>query len=88
MAHFARIENDVVRQVITVSNPELVDDGNESEAKGIQFCRDTFGANTTWVQTSYNGNPINGQDRGPFAAIGFTWDGCKFVAPVAPQSAE
>lgn len=84
MAHFARIKNETVQQVIVVNNAELDDNGTESEAKGIAFCKSLFGEDTEWVQTSYNGNPINGKDRGPYAGIGYTWDGEKFIAPVPP----
>lgn len=87
MAHFARIENGIVREVIVVNNSELVDDGIEFEAKGIAFCRSLFGSETDWVQTSYNGKPVNGQDRGPYAGIGYTWDGVTFAPPAAPDPA-
>lgn len=56
MAHFAQLdENNVVMHVIVVNNDELMDNGVESEAKGIAFCQSLFGADTRWVQTSYNG---------------------------------
>jgi len=83
MAHFARIEDGIVREVIVVNNTELDDNGTESEAKGAAFCRSLFGEDTEWVQTSYNGNPIGGKDRGPYAGIGYTWDGQRFSAPDA-----
>ena len=67
MAHFAQIENDIVLQVIVVHNNELLDNGIESEAKGIAFCKSLFGGN--WVQTSYNGNI-----RKQYAGIGYTYD--------------
>jgi len=68
MAHFAEIDsNNVVKQVIVVNNEELLDNGIESEAKGIAFCKSLFGGE--WVQTSYNGNK-----RVRFAGIGFTYD--------------
>jgi hypothetical protein len=35
-----------------------------------------------WVQTSYNGNPIEGQDRGKYAGIGDIWNGSQFVSPM------
>ena len=56
MAHFAQLdENNKVINVIVVDNNELLDDnGNESETKGISFCKDLFGSDTQWVQTSYN----------------------------------
>ena len=84
MAHFARIQNGIVREVIVINNAELDDNGTESEAKGIAFCRSLFGADTDWVQTSYNGNPIAGVDRGPYPGIGYGWDGTRFTPP-APE---
>lgn len=68
MAHFAQIDdNNTVTQVIVVNNNELLVDGIESEAKGIEFCQSLFGG--SWVQTSYNGN-----SRKQYASIGFTYD--------------
>jgi hypothetical protein len=68
MAHFARIENNIVREVIVVNNDVLLTTvGNESEAKGKKFCADTFGG--TWIQTSYNA-----KIRGKFAGIGDFYD--------------
>jgi hypothetical protein len=76
MAHFAELNaNNVVTQVIVVNNNELLDNGIESEAKGISFCQSLFGGN--WIQTSYNAN-----FRGKYAGIGDTYDGEKFVALV------
>lgn len=57
MAHFAQLdENNIVIQVIVVHNNELLDDGVESEDKGIKFCQSLFGIDTVWKQTSYNGS--------------------------------
>jgi hypothetical protein len=69
MAHFAQINDDgQVLQVIVVHNNELLDEsGQESEAKGVEFCRSLFGG--TWLQTSYNGNI-----RKNYAGQGFTYD--------------
>lgn len=75
MAHFARIQDGTVRQVIVVSN-----DDAPTEAAGKAFIT-SIGLTGEWVQTSYNGNPIEGQDRGGFAGIGMTWDGEKFMNP-------
>ena len=67
MAHFAQLdENNVVTQVIVVANEELMEDGVESEAKGIAFCQSLFGGN--WKQTSYNSNI-----RKNYAGVGFTY---------------
>lgn len=70
MAHFAQLdENDVVTQVIVVHNNELKDDeGKESEAEGIKFLHETFGAGIKWVQTSYNN-----KFRKRYAGIGFKY---------------
>lgn len=68
MAHFAEIDsNNIVLRVIVVHNNELLDNGVESEAKGIAFCQSLFGGN--WKQTSYNGNM-----RKNFAGQGYKYD--------------
>ena len=66
MAHFAKLDvNNKVLEVIVISNDKLLDEnGNESEQKGIEFCRSIFGPMTFWKQTSYNSN-----FRGRFAAV-------------------
>ena len=69
MAHFAQLdENNVVTQVIVVDNNELLENGVESEAKGIAFCQALF-PGTTWVQTSYNSN-----FRKNYAGQGYTYN--------------
>ena len=56
MAHFAEIdENDIVTRVIVVNNNELIENGIESEEKGIDFLEKLF-EHRNWVQCSYNGN--------------------------------
>jgi hypothetical protein len=68
MAHFAKLdESNIVTNVIAVHNNELLDNGIESEAKGIEFCQSLFGGN--WIQTSYNGNI-----RGTYAGIGYSYN--------------
>jgi hypothetical protein len=68
MAHFAKIENNVVSQVIVVNNEVLLDEnGVEQESIGAKFCADTFGG--TWIQTSYNAN-----FRGKYAGSGDIYD--------------
>ena len=81
MAHFARIENGIVREVVVVSN-----DDAPSEAAGQAFLA-SIGLDGEWVQTSYNNNPIEGQDRGKYAGIGDTWDGTTFSSPVTGEDA-
>ena len=93
MAHFAQLdENNVVTQVIVINNNELLtqkiatsEEGYisvstvESEKKGIEFCQSLYGADTRWVQTSYNGS-----FRGKYAGIGDTFENGVFVAPEVP----
>ena len=83
MAHFAKLNSDnVVEQVIVVNNEVLHDDkGVEQESIGVAFCQSLFGADTNWVQTSYNGS-----FRGRYAGAGMTYDPIKdeFIAPEAP----
>ena len=82
MAHFARVEDGIVRQVIVINN-EVIDnaEGLEGEAKGSAFCKETFGGE--WVQTSYNAN-----FRGKYAGSGDKWDGTNFVSSLAEPTTE
>ena len=69
MAHFAKLdENNIVTQVIVVSNDDCIDPhtGQEDELIGSAFCRKLLGGN--WKQTSYNNNM-----RGNYAGIGYTY---------------
>ena len=77
MAHFAELDaTNTVTQVIVVHNNELLDNGVESEAKGIAFCQSLFGGN--WVQTSYNASI-----RKNYAGVGCTYDPVRdaFIPP-------
>ena len=77
MAHFAQLENNVVTQVIVVSNQDILNEqGQESEEKGIAFCSNLLGG--TWKQTSYNG-----KIRKNYAGVGYTYDEGRdaFIAP-------
>ena len=78
MAHFAEIGlNNTVLRVIVVHNNDCLDEnGQESEAKGAEFCRNLLGG--TWMQTSYNGNI-----RKNYAGIGYTYDSTRdaFIPP-------
>lgn len=47
MAHFAKIENGIVTQVVVVDN--------EHEARGEEYLN-SIGLEGRWVQTSYNAN--------------------------------
>ena len=69
MAHYAKVEDGVVTQVIVADSKE--------------WCQANLGG--TWVQTSYNthgnqhpeGRPLNKN----YAGIGYSWDGTGFSAP-------
>jgi hypothetical protein len=78
MAHFAKVENNIVQEVIVVNNEVLLDsEGVEQEALGAAFCEELFGG--TWIQTSYNAN-----FRGRYAGVGMIYDPVKdeFVIPI------
>jgi hypothetical protein len=81
MAYFAELdENNIVLRVIAIADADLLDEnGNEVEALGIARCKQLFGKNTIWLQTSYNtlaNVHANGKTpfRKNFAAIGYTYD--------------
>jgi hypothetical protein len=70
MAHFAKIENSIVTNVVVVDN--------QHETYGEKYLND-LGLDGTWVQTSYNGN-----FGGKFARIGDIYDDKDkvFLSPV------
>jgi hypothetical protein len=80
MAHFAKLdENNIVLEIHVVHNNELLDEnGNESEAKGIEFLTQWSGGYTRWKQTSYNGN-----FRKHYAGVGYTYNAVRdaFIPP-------
>ena len=70
MAHFARVEDGIVREVIVINNEVLENKSfPESEPIGIAFCKSLYGADTEWLQTSYNKN-----FRGTYAGSGMIYD--------------
>jgi len=82
MAHFAQLdENNVVTQVIVVSNADTADaNGVEKESIGVAFCEKLLGG--TWKQTSYNGNM-----RKNYAGIGYTFNaGINAFVPPKPYA--
>lgn len=80
MAHFAEIEDDgTVLRVVVVNNDVITEGGTEQESLGQAFLTDLLGG--SWVQCSYNGNPVAGQDRGGYPGPGWSWDGSKFSPP-------
>jgi hypothetical protein len=70
MAHFARIEDNIVTQVLVVPD--------NAEDRGQDYLANDLGLGGTWVQTSYN-NRI----RKNYAGVGFTYDSTRdaFIAP-------
>lgn len=70
MAHFAKIKNDIVVDVIVIDN--------KKESIGADFIADELGLEGEWIQTSYNS-----KIRANFAGIGFTYDREKdvFIPP-------
>jgi hypothetical protein len=81
MAHFAKIENNIVTQVITVSDDVCGAEYPASESMGQTFIA-SLGLDGEWRQTSYNSN-----FRGTYAGIGYTYDADldEFVAPDLPS---
>ena len=82
MAHFAKIENGIVTNVIAVNNADC--GGGTfpaSEPIGQTFLA-SINIDGEWLQTSYNRN-----FRGQYAGIGYTYDAelDEFVAPVIPE---
>ena len=81
MAHFARIENNTVTQVIVVSNDDCGGgEFPESEPIGQEFLA-SLGLTGLWLQCSYHAN-----FRGCWPNAGFTFDADlnEFVAPPIP----
>jgi len=82
MAHFARISKNIVREVIVISDDVAPDPAPDNESLGQAFIADVLGLSGQWLQTSYNGN-----FRGTYAGIGYTYDPDldEFVAPPEPE---
>ena len=80
MAHAARVEDGIVREVIVV--PDGLG-GDENDA-AIQAYVNGIGLTGKWLRTSYNNNI-----RGRYAGIGFTYDEAtdEFVAPAVEEGA-
>lgn len=78
MAHFAKVENNIVQEVIVVANSDCGGgEFPESEPIGQAFIA-SIGLDGEWLQTSYHAN-----FRGLYAGIGFTYDAelDEFVVP-------
>jgi len=88
MAHFAKIENGFIQQVIVVSNDDCGGgEFPEGEPIGQAFIA-SIGITGNWLQTSYHAN-----FRGCYAGIGYTFDATlgeygefvpPYVEPVKP----
>ena len=78
MAHFAQVDNNIVRNVIVVNNSDCAGgDFPDSEPIGQAFIA-SLGIEGEWLQTSYNNN-----FRGTYAGQGMTYDPTldQFVSP-------
>jgi hypothetical protein len=76
MAHFAKVENDIVTEVLVVANSDC--GGGEfpaSEPVGQSFLA-SLGLEGEWLQTSYNSN-----FRGVYASAGWSYDSVNDVYP-------
>lgn len=73
MAHFARLDsNNNVVEVVVISNDKLLDNGVESEQKGIDFCNQLFSRDFpdfTYKKTSYNTHAGKYYDIDPVTGI-------------------
>ena len=86
MAHFAQVDDqNVVREVIVISDDVAPDPAPNNEAQGQTFIANVLGLAGEWKQTSYNGN-----FRGRYAGLGYTYDPDldEFVAPPEPSDPE
>lgn len=89
MAHFARIEENTVWEIIVVTNDSISDSPfPESELLGQTMLTDS-GFAGDWLQCSYSGS-----FRGAFPGTGWTWkpnsrrkDGGTFEPPAIPEPA-
>ena len=84
MAHYALVDDGIVRNVITVANAAIDNlPFPESEPVGVAFIAtlpDLAAQTGTWVQCSYNAN-----FRGVYPGVGYGFDGTDFIPPVQPE---
>ena len=70
MAHFVRMNGSICAEVIVINNEALENkEFPESEPIGIALCKSIYGADTEWLQTSYNGN-----FRGRYGGTGLVYN--------------
>jgi hypothetical protein len=80
MAHFAKIENGIVREVIVIGNDDCGGgDFPASEPIGQTFIA-SLGLPGEWRQTSYSAS-----FRSKYAAIGDNFTGTEFTSPEVPD---
>ena len=85
MAHFAQVDNNIVRNVIVINNSDCGGgDYPDSEPAGQAFIA-SIGIEGNWMQTSYNNN-----FRGAYAGQGMTYDPTldEFVSSVETEVLE
>jgi len=85
MAHFAQLNDEnIVQQVIVISDDVAPDPAPDNEQQGQAFIANVLGLAGEWKQTSYNGN-----FRGRYAGVGYTYDSAadEFVPPPEPEPA-
>lgn len=87
MANYAFIDsNNVVVKVITGVDETVTQLDGDIEVGGSTEAWEQFYENQPWhtglicKRTSYNGN-----FRGCYAGIGYTWNGVDFVAPIVEE---
>ena len=85
MAHFAQVQDGIVRNVIVINNSDCA--GGEypdSEPIGQAFIA-SIGIEGDWLQTSYSGS-----FRGTYAGQGMTYDPTldEFVSPIQLEVVE
>ena len=85
MAHYALVNDGIVRNVIVIANAVMDDlPFPESEPVGQAFIAtlpDLATQAGDWKQCSYNSN-----FRSVYPGMGFTFDGTNFIAPAEPES--
>lgn len=79
MAHFAQIQDGIVRKVIVINNEALGDLEFPDSEKIGQDLIGSIGLDGTWKQCSYNGS-----FRGIYPYAGCLWTGRIFKNPEAP----
>jgi hypothetical protein len=73
MAHFARLDsNNIVVQILAIDNNKIIENGQESEDKGIEFCKQLF--DKDYPNVTYKQCSINKSFRFNYPSIGDRYD--------------